>query len=310
MCILNIWLRYISSLLQCLQETQQPGKNSQGQEGSLQSLYVYQDPVRRHSEPTEEILGRRASFYIGNLSCLSQALAVIHDAETPVQQIPTPPTLEIGHRTTIKINREIHQYLLMTYFRDIHCLYPFLDESLPFLSPDGYVGHDSTELAPWQRFILELVYSIASHHILDFDATDQGGYRYRALADECHRRALQHIDLATADISIITLQAITLLALHSLFAPQRGNFGQLIGLSARLAIDLGTGSKPEPPDQKEVRMQQIYLSIYCLENQFATALDRPCFLPEPVGRSLVSTSTRSLLRSFESFASPVHHEAD
>lgn len=299
MCVLNIWIRYISSLLQYLQDTQQPENNSQGRGSSHQSLCVYQDPVRRHSEPTEENLGRRASFYIGNLSCLSQVLPVIHDTEAPLQQITTPPTLELGHGTAFTINREIHQYLLTTYFTDIHCLYPFLDESLPFLSPDGYVGNDSTELAPWQRFILELVYSIACHHIIDCVATDQDGYHYRALADECHRRALQHIDHATADISIITLQATTLLALHSLFAPQRGNFGQLIGFSARLAIDLGTGGKPDPPDQKEVRMQQIYLSIYCMENQFATALDRPCFLPEPVGGRIVSNiNTFSIAFSF------------
>jgi hypothetical protein len=167
----------------------------------------------------------------------------------------------------------------------------------PFLSHSGNEDDDLTERAPWQHFILELVYSIACHHILDCAAaTDQdGSYRYRALADECHRRALQHIDHATADMSLITLQAITLLALHSLFDPQRGNFGQLIGFAARLAIDLGSGGgtgsstgRLDPPDQKEVRMQRIYMSIYCMENQFATALDRPCFLPEPV-RSPVTT---------------------
>lgn len=107
--------------------------------------------------------------------------------------------------------------------------------------------------------------------------TNQDGYCM--LADECHERALLYIDVATADITITTLQAITLLALHNLFNPQKGNFGQLIGFAARLAIDIG---RHDTPDQ-ETRMQHIYSSIYCMENHFATALDRPSFLSEPVG---------------------------
>lgn len=180
------------------------------------------------------------------------------------------------------ISQETHDYLVKTYLTDIHCLYPFLDESLQFFSPDWRIDTASTELDPRQRFILELVYSIASHHILDSVFTDHQRHCYRTLADECHRRGLMIFDKVTTDISIPALQAITLAALHSLFSPQQGNCGQLIGLAARLAIDLSPSDKPRTIRRKQTKMQQIYMSIYYIENQIATTLDRPSLLPEPV----------------------------
>lgn len=223
-----------------------------------------------------------SSRYLGPLSCLSQSLSLVNDADRQAQQTLTPPTLILNARgSTGVVDHEVHKYLVTTYFKDIHCLYPFLDGSLPFLSPDWFMSSGSSGLAPWERFILELVYSIACHHILDHVLTDHDRYCYRELSDECYHRSLGYINQATADTTMATLQAIVLLALHTLFAPQNGNFGQLIGFAARLAIDLGVGDKQGFTDE-EVKMQRIHASIYCMENQFATTMDRPGFLPERV----------------------------
>lgn len=237
--------------------------------------------MRQWPESTERNSVSQASRYLGPLSCLSQSLSLVNDADRQAQQILTPPTLNARGGFTGVVNHEVHKYLVTTYFKDIHCLYPFLDESLPFLSPDWFMSSNSSELAPWKRFILELVYSIACHHILDDVVTDHDRYCYRELSDECYRRSLEYINQATTDTTMTTLQSIILLALHSLFAPQKGNFGQLIGFAARLAMDLGIGDKQGFTDE-EVKMQRIHASIYCMENQFATTMDRPGFLPEPV----------------------------
>lgn len=198
------------------------------------------------------------------------------------QHIPVPSAIRVGEGINYAINQETHEYLMKTYLMDIHCLYPFLDESLPFLSPDWRIDSGAAELDPGQRFILELVYSIAAHHLLDNVSTDHQRHCYRTLADECHRRGLTLFDNVATDISIPALQAVTLAALHSLFSPQQGNFGQLIGLAARLAIDLNPSDKPRIVRSEQAKMQQIYISVYCMENQIATTLDRPSLLREPV----------------------------
>jgi hypothetical protein len=92
--------------------------------------------------------------------------------------------------------------------------------------------------------------------------------------------AFRHIDNATANLTISTLQSIILLSLRSLFDPQKGNFAQLITFAARLAIDIG--GQDTPAGAHGEHMRNIHTSIYCMENQFTTVLDRPPFLPEPV----------------------------
>lgn len=223
--------------------------------------------------------GPRTSRYIGDLSCLSQALSVVNFTTTTLQgqHIPVPPALHVEGGLICTINQEIHDYLVNTYLTDIHCLYPFLDESLPFLSPGWRIDNGLAALDPQRRFILELVYSTAALHILDSVATDYQRQCYRILADECHRRGLALFDNVATDISIPALQTITLSVLHSLLGPKQGNLGQLIGLATRLAIDLNPGDRGE-----QTKMQQIYMSVYCIENQVATTLDRPGLLPAPV----------------------------
>ncbi|KAF9886553.1 hypothetical protein FE257_011325 [Aspergillus nanangensis] len=223
----------------------------------------------------------RTSRHIGDLSCLSQSFSAVKGfSRLEVQQSSVPPTLHVAE-VNCAINQETHGYLVTTYLKDIHPLFPFLEESLRFFAPEWLVDGDLVELDPRHRFTLELVYSITSHHILDHVDTDQQRYYFRTLSDQCHRRGMTYFNSAATDISISTLQSVTLAALHSLVSPQQGNCGQLIGLAARLAIDLHTSDKQRITRWDEITMQRTYASIYCIENQFATALDRPGLLPEP-----------------------------
>lgn len=270
-------LRYVFSLLQRLQRKQHEN-GSPGNTSSYRNIPDNSDSP----EPTENNQGSQTSRYMGNLSCLSNLLSVVNDTRIQAQHIPVLPTIYVGEGLNSVINQETHDYLVKTYLTDIHCLYPFLDESLQFFSPEWRIDIDSTELALRQRFILELVYSIASHHIMDSVVTDHQRHCYRTLADGCHRRGLMLFDKVAMDISIPALQAVTLAALHCLFSPQQGNCGQLIGLAARLAIDLSPSDKSCTIRRGRTKMQPIYTSIYCIESQIAATLDRPSLLPEPV----------------------------
>lgn len=179
-------------------------------------------------------------------------------------------------------DQETFEYLVVKYISDIQSIYPLLHETLPFLSPEWLVENNEPNLTHMQRFMLEMVYSVASHRVLDESPIHEGMNYYQKLADASHRRGLMIFDKAATDISIHTLETVTLAALHSLFSPQTGNIGQLIGLAARLAIDLGAVDKPNNNSNERNKIEQIYKSIYCLENQYATALDRPGLLPPPM----------------------------
>jgi hypothetical protein len=139
-----------------------------------------------------------------------------------------PPPLEVEEKLNSEINQDIHSYLMMIYMDTIQPIYPVIDESLAFLSPSWLIDRDLDSLDARQLYTLQLVHSIASRYIPDNIDTDQR-QSYRVLADECHGRALVLFDKAATDISIPTLQAVILAALHSLFSPQQGNCEQLIG---------------------------------------------------------------------------------
>ena len=207
--------------------------------------------------------------YVGKLSCLTQCLS-IRGGEEIADPIPIRQPLAFEElQGDLIVRPRMHQFLLQTYLTEIHPLYPFLDRSFRFLSPQSPLIQD---LSPSESFILQMVYSVACHCCPGIVN------RLVALSDACHARAVQCFDSATADLSVVTLQAITLMALRSLFDPQKGNFGQLITFAGRLAIDIGGQDMPARGEN----MRDIQTSIYCMENQFATVLDRPPFLTEPV----------------------------
>ncbi|KAK5058755.1 hypothetical protein LTR84_011019 [Exophiala bonariae] len=97
------------------------------------------------------------------------------------------------------------------------------------------------------------------------------------LAADAHARALKHIDKATAEPSISTLQVVILLILYTLFDPKSGNVSQQLGFAVRLAIDLAGSDSYEQPST----LLTLHKIIYCLENHVCNVLVRPTSLPEP-----------------------------
>jgi hypothetical protein len=223
---------------------------------------------------SRQILGSR---YLGSSSCLSQSLAIC-SPENGALLNPVRPSFPFEDlEADLQITPKIHQHLIQQYVLEINPLYPILDSSLSFLSLESPFVNDMT---PSETFILQMMYSISCHW------DDALSIKLLGLSDACYARALKHIDTVTANLTHLTLQAISLLALRGLFDPQKGNFGQLIAFASRLVIDIG--GQDITAHGQEIR--NIYTSIYCMENQFATALDRPQFLPEPVSVAILTTS--------------------
>ena len=202
-------------------------------------------------------------LHIGPKSCLnSVALSPDIASEAAYSQWTRAPVLQADQEFVI--TTEIHRFLLETYINNIHCLYPFLDNTSP---PLTLVTQSLTTPEPWQEFMSQMVYSVACYCI-DQDC-------YRSLGLESYRRAMKYIDRATASTTVESLQAVIILAVHGLFQPQHGNVSQLIGFAARLMMDIERYCQ-----NQGAPMYHIYTTLYSLENQFASVLDRPTLLPE------------------------------
>lgn len=265
--------RYVSALLQRLQDSQEKS------ETPIDDI-SHKSPPRISPASVKKSLS--TSRYIGPLSCLSQSLSIIENPATKALQIPSPPPLHLRRDSEFAIDHTTHQYLMQKYFSEVHPLYPFVDETLPFLSPDWEIENANNTLNPRESFILESIYSISSHLVVGESKNHEQAESYLKFSKQCYCQGLKAFEKAATDISLQTLQVVTLAALHSLFSPQHGNFGQLIGLAARLAIDLGIRNRPRSDENEDNKINQVYMSVYCLENQYATAMDRPTLLPDPI----------------------------
>lgn len=156
-----------------------------------------------------------------------------------------------------------------------------------------------TDLTPNETFSLNMIYSIACHTIPNSakrqDARNlwqssgkQARYqanclKYRNLAGKFYDKAMDHVEAATLEPTIDTLRAVLLMALNSLFDPKSGNIGQQIALAARLAYSLEAKAQQEGsmPDNAEM-LRNMHMTIFSVENEIASTLDRPATFPEPV----------------------------
>ncbi|KAF2026948.1 hypothetical protein EK21DRAFT_102905 [Setomelanomma holmii] len=172
--------------------------------------------------------------------------------------------------------------LLELYLESIQPVYPILDLSLP---SGRYVSQDiPADLTPVEIFTLNMIYSISCYilpntgnrHDPEHTWAPSGrlsyhqanSIKYRMLADDYYAKAMEHLETATVEPNMETLQAVLLLAIHSSFDPKSGNFGQQIALAARLAFDLkAKGDLQElPPNEVEV-LWHMHMTIFSLENQ-------------------------------------------
>jgi hypothetical protein len=94
---------------------------------------------------------------------------------------------------------------------------------------------------------------------------------------------MEHLEAATVEPTIDTLRAVLLLAINSLFDPKTGNIGQQIALATRLAYNLEAQRELQELAADEVEvLRNMHMTIFSIENEIASALDRPATFPEPV----------------------------
>lgn len=174
------------------------------------------------------------------------------------------------------VTPDLQRYLLGHFVDSIHQIYPILDTSQPWLSPDLVVNFDSS---PIEAFVLQMVYGIACH------CDEAHSSVLLPLATAAHSRALQYFEKATDESSISTLQVAILLVIYTLFDPSSGNLSQQVGFAVRLAIDLaGSDAYEQSPT-----LSTLHKIIYCLENQACSVLVRPTSLQEPTTALTFST---------------------
>jgi hypothetical protein len=190
--------------------------------------------------------------------------------------------------------------LLGLYLEVIQPVFPILDMTLPYLTQEAPVQTSGTE-----KFSLNMIYSIACYILPSTgkkgkteDLWNPSGrlsyhqanwLKYRTLAGEYFTDAMKYLEEATVEPSLATLRAVLLLAIHSSFDPKSGNMGQQIALAARLEFDLkAKGELQELQPNEVIMLRNMHMTIFTLENQVASTLDRPALFPEPV-RMLVGS---------------------
>lgn len=270
-------------------------------ESSSSSMTIQSEPY-----PTEPYLHYDHHFayagndyrYLGAESCL------LKSPRLQPRRIQSPINLDDDvddWQLTWKKTAAKEWQLLELYLEVIQPVYPILD-----VSPEvgRYLVKDlPSDLTPVEIFSLNMIYSIAcytlpssgANHNPEHDWNPSGrlsyhqanSLKYRVLAMEYYRKAMEHLEAATVDPNMATLRAILLLAIHSSFDPKSGNVGQQIALAARLAFNLKAVAerKELQPNDVEV-LRNMHMTIFSLENQVASTLDRPALFPEPVGRSI------------------------
>jgi hypothetical protein len=232
--------------------------------------------------------------YLGAESCL------LKSPRLQPRRVPSPLVLDddaddwhLSWKRTASKEWE----LLELYMEIIQPVYPILDMSPPV---GRYLVQDvPSDLTPTETFSLNMIYSIACYILpntgtrhnpeLSWHSSGRASYqaansaKYRALARQYYLTAMEHLEAATVDPNLATLRAVLLLAIHSSFDPKSGNFGQQIALSARLAIDLKAKAELQELQLNEVEvLRNMHMTIFSLENQVASTLDRPAVFPEPV----------------------------
>jgi hypothetical protein len=184
--------------------------------------------------------------------------------------------------------------LVEIYLETVQPLYPILDTTARYLSPEALSPDATFEMTDIEIFSLNMVYSIACHvmpatkrrqHPTDqWNPSGKLSYhmgnsiKYRGLAGVCLNRAMEYLEASTSESNIDTLRAILLMAINSLFDPKTGNIGQQVALAARLALTLESQIELKGTEI----LHNMHAAIFSIENELASTLDRPATFPEPV----------------------------
>jgi hypothetical protein len=225
--------------------------------------------------------------YLGSESCLVKSPRLVPAA---VQiQIEDDDDWQLSWKQSGAKDYE----LVEVYLESIQPLYPILDPSARYLSPAP-----PTDLTGPERFHLNMIYSIACHIMPSTTrkrhpkhqwnpsgrlSYQQGNsIKYRMLAASRLTDAMEYLEAATSESTIDTLRAILLLVIHCLFDPKTGNIGQQVALATRLALTLESQTEPQLRSKDAEVMRNMHSTIFSIENEIASTLDRPATFPEPV----------------------------
>ena len=232
--------------------------------------------------------------YLGSESCLVKSPRMQH-SQLRTPQIKDDDDWELVLKSTSK-----NHDLVVLYMDTIQPLYLIMEPSLRFLASDL-----PQDLKPPEIFCLNMIYSIACHlqpgamHRKDpklhwslsgkLDFHHLASEKYRKMARTFFDRAMEHLEATTVEPTIGTLRAVLLLAFHSLFDPKSGNIGQQIALATRLALNLESRLElQELPNEDAEMLRNMHSTIFSLENEIASTLDRPATFPEPVSPDLLA----------------------
>jgi hypothetical protein len=233
-------------------------------------------PFRTEISPTEAHLHYQHHFayaghdyrYLGSESCL------LRSPRLQPRKVPAPLALEADDddwALTWKKSAAQEWELLHLYLEVIQPVWPTLNMIYSiacYVFPSTGKRHD-----------LQHTWNPSGR--LSFHQANS--LKYRALAIDYYTKAMEHLGTATMDPNLATLRAVLLLAIHSSFDPKSGNSGQQIALAGRLAFDLEAKAELQELQPNEIEvLRNMHMTIFSLENQVASTLDRPALFPEPV----------------------------
>ena len=208
-------------------------------------------------------------LYLGRRACIQRSLLVpAPQADEAASVFAFPSFLPDLYDTGLP-SADLHTVLLNNYRTNVHALYPVLDDDESLLDTRRNYEADET---PTQQFRRNMIYStsclcVPNHRQLQ---------SLLPLSKTFHRKAMDHVDGATSEVSITVLRNFAIMALNSLFAPDQGNLNQLVGLACRMCVDLSV------PRSEDKSLRKLFLAILCMERQVAIALDWPLFMAKPV----------------------------
>lgn len=171
--------------------------------------------------------------------------------------------------------------ILQFYFDNVFPQLPFFSETSFWTSVESvYVGRFAK---PFDQFIVRMVLAIAAATISQ-QRDDQ--HQQRSLA--WVMGALEYAEEVLQPGSVVGLQAIMLLAQYSLVNPMRFRSWYLVGMAARVMVDLGlhqeAGDDDGEDDRKEAdkgisssqrqNRRRVFHCLYCLDRGVSSALGR------------------------------------
>ncbi|OOF95723.1 hypothetical protein ASPCADRAFT_405436 [Aspergillus carbonarius ITEM 5010] len=181
--------------------------------------------------------------------------------------------------------------LLQHYFDNLYIQLPFFLETSFWASVDAVYQTGGRFAKPFDKWILHMVLATASASI----ALENG--------DRNYQRALSHVSTAmkqAEDVirpgTIVGIQSILLLAQYSLFDPKHFRGWYLVGMAARVMVDLGLHQDPpadvqSASDQLDLR-RRVFQCVYCLDRGISTAAERTfSFSDDSVNVALPSSAT-------------------